>query len=248
MGGTFHLHLQQLCGTSNENLLRFVSGNPTGLIRAHRCSPECTGAWVADDLSHIVKARLMKPKDQEEGWVENFVSVPPAEDDLTNLRARGEGLTVGGAAEAVEGRERGRSSKGKKDKKKSRPKKDKKRKKEGRNSPDRGVKPKKEEKAKKEARSCSCSQVFTEQCRLEWAKAQDSGNEGAISSFCRDRTGAEREGAQEGCKEGASQRTTSPDPPRKTQRALRVRATQEQLLTTQRALNLDSKVKGRPGA
>ena len=145
--GQVHLHAN-LSGTNNENLLKYASGKPRGLVRIHRCDAHCTGDRVAEDLIHCVKARLRKSDDLEEGWIDNLVTVEPVDDDLKDLRARGEDLPAGRGAPAVEARERARSL-GKKDKKKK-DKKSRKRKKGDLSSGDNKPKEKKVVRAKRE--------------------------------------------------------------------------------------------------
>ena len=147
--GQVHLHAN-LSGTNNENLLKYASGKPRGLVRIHRCDAHCTGDRVAEDLIHCVKARLRKSDDLEEGWIDNLVTVEPVDDDLKDLRARGEDLPAGRGEPAVGARERARSL-GKKDtKKKKKDKKSRKRKKGDLSSGDNKPKEKKVVRAKRE--------------------------------------------------------------------------------------------------
>ena len=124
--GTVHL-LVEPTGTTSEALLRFYSGRPDIVLRCHRCTEECTGEVVADDLVHVQKARLMKGRSEEEPWVRNLLKADPnEEDELRDLRAR-DALRLSADVEVAKGKkpdepEKDAGSK-KKDKKKSKGKK-----------------------------------------------------------------------------------------------------------------------------
>ena len=86
--GAIHLQLEAT-GTTSEALLKFHSGQPTVLIRAHRCPEECSAERVADELIHARRARLMKGAAEEEPWARNLLNADPGgEDELRDLRAR----------------------------------------------------------------------------------------------------------------------------------------------------------------
>ena len=118
--------------TTSEALLRFYSGRPDIVLHCHRCTEECTGEVVADDLVHVQKARLMKGQSEEEPWVRNLLKADPnEEDELRDLRAR-DALRLSADVEVAKGKkpdepEKDAGSK-KKDKKKSKGKKKKKKK------------------------------------------------------------------------------------------------------------------------
>ena len=73
-----------LSGTTSENLLKYATGNAGKAMRCHRRTPTRAGERVADDLLHVSKVRLMKSREEEEGWVYNLVSVDAAEDDRSS--------------------------------------------------------------------------------------------------------------------------------------------------------------------
>ena len=134
--GAIHLQLEAT-GATSEALLKHHSGSPSTPVRCHRCPDGCSGERVADDLVHAMKARLMKPPDEEEPWARNLLVVDTGEgDELKDLRARddlrllegeskGEIKVKAGGEKVVEAKKKDK----KKDKKKGRSKKKKKKKK-----------------------------------------------------------------------------------------------------------------------
>lgn len=99
-----------LSGTTGENLLKHATGNAGKPMRCHRCTATCTGEHVADDLLHVSKVRLMKSREEEDGWVYNLMSVDAGDDDLRDVRARAEVRDTGTAGEKGDRREKARDS------------------------------------------------------------------------------------------------------------------------------------------
>ena len=158
----------KLTGTMNEELLKHQTGNPSQLVRAHRCPPDCAGDRMAADLLRAYKMRKLGLAHPEEGWARNLVVVD-ADDELGALRSRGEALApvdpgserdVEKKDEKVKKKERSSSRKRKKDRDKKKHKKSKKRKKGSGasvSSEGRGRKKTKEEEDKKRRRSSTSS-------------------------------------------------------------------------------------------
>ena len=92
--GEVHLGLK-LSGTTNESLLRYATGQAGKMVRCHRCTPLCTGERVSDDLLHVSRMRLMRDREEEDGWTHNLVIVDAGEDDLREVRARAEAKDEG---------------------------------------------------------------------------------------------------------------------------------------------------------
>ena len=171
--GQVHIHAK-LSGTNNENLLKYASGKPRELVRIHRCDAHCTGDRVAEDLIHGVKARLRRSDALEEGWIDNLVTVEPIDDELKDLRVRGEGLPADRGDPAAVARERGRSS-GKKDKKrKKKDKKGRRHKKGDRSSEEKKSKEKKIARAKKEVMRSGTSTSGTSTVDLSGRKPRSA--------------------------------------------------------------------------
>ena len=148
--GAVHLQVEAT-GTTSEALLKFHSGQPSVLIRCHRCPEECSGERVADELVHARKGRLMKGPSDEEAWVRNLLNAEPGgEDELRDLRARDDHrLSGGGEAGRVE--KAPVTEKDDKVKKKSKKKDAKKKKQKKKKASSSASVAKKEKKAKKEA-------------------------------------------------------------------------------------------------
>jgi hypothetical protein len=69
-------------GTTNEELLKWVSGNPGQPLRVHLCGERCEAKVEANDLIHAKRVRVKK-KEGEEGWSENLKGTV---DELAVLR------------------------------------------------------------------------------------------------------------------------------------------------------------------
>eukprot|EP00438_Fugacium_kawagutii_P015593 Skav229726 [mRNA] locus=scaffold49:399186:411683:- [translate_table: standard] len=123
-------------GTSDENMLRYLTGRRGTSMRVHKCKAICSGEEAADDLVHGVRGRAMTADGVEEGWVRNVSkAVPAAEDDeLMQLRARVPGGGPVGPGNGEKGPEKAEEEKDGKKAKKKKKDKDKKGKKEGKRS------------------------------------------------------------------------------------------------------------------
>ena len=87
-GGSVHLKLKPT-GTSNEELLKLVTGQPQKELRCHVCPPGCNQEEVAEDMVHVRVGRPMKAAAEEEAWVRNLEKGDgQEEDELALLRTR----------------------------------------------------------------------------------------------------------------------------------------------------------------
>ena len=87
-GGSVHLKLKPT-GTSNEKLLKLVTGQPQKELRCHVCPPGCNQEEVAEDMVHVRVGRPMKAATEEEAWVRNLEKGDgQEEDELALLRTR----------------------------------------------------------------------------------------------------------------------------------------------------------------
>ena len=73
-------------GTTHEELLKWISGNPTSKLRVHLCGKACPAKVEAKDLVHALKVRLKVTSD-EGSWAENLRGTV---DELAGLRAEGQ--------------------------------------------------------------------------------------------------------------------------------------------------------------
>lgn len=101
-------------GTNHEELLKWISGNPTENLRVHLCGRTCTNKTEAPSLVHAREIR--KKKADEGGWTENLKE---SVDELARLRREaGEaGVPPGPGAEKASEKEKERKEKRKKQKK-----------------------------------------------------------------------------------------------------------------------------------
>ena len=149
-------------GTDDDSLLQFHTGQPQVNLRLHVCGPDCNQEEVSDSLLHVKEIRKMKDESVEGGWANNLQKALPmvhpggVEDELRELRARGD-LVRGAGAEPKEDRK----EKDEKGKKKKKEEKGKKKKKKG--------KKKKESEEEKDEESDSIAQDGT-QARLACQK------------------------------------------------------------------------------
>lgn len=77
----------QVLGTQNEDLLKWATGQPGQLVRAHLCPRECAGTPHEDGLIHIKKLKRLG-RDREE-WMGNMIPEerhPPGQDELAEMR------------------------------------------------------------------------------------------------------------------------------------------------------------------
>lgn len=119
----------QLTGTTDEHVLRAFSGNREQLFRLHVCPPGCSRQESGDYYLHALKGRLAREAD-EEAWVTGLqdAGAPGGEDELEQLRKRGEALGAGGPPDPPRKRSRSpdrRSPREEKKKKKRKKDKDK---------------------------------------------------------------------------------------------------------------------------
>ena len=160
--------LLQATGTDCESLLRHCSGAPKEQLRGHLCGVACTGDRVADNLVHIKRLRLAKPRGEEDHWCRNLEAVEiPAADDLRDLREKRADLNEEKKKEKSQSRGKDRSrGRRKKEKKKERSPGKKKRKRSrtpsrGRQQKDRG-RGSKERKAADQSSSTSSMSIRTD--------------------------------------------------------------------------------------
>ena len=100
----------QVEGTTHEELLKWVTGNPGVPLRLHLCGEGCDAKLDAKDLVHAKRLRL-KRRENEEDWTENLKG---AIDELAVLRREAE------EAEPAKRKEESKKEKKKKKKKKAR--------------------------------------------------------------------------------------------------------------------------------
>ena len=149
-------------GTEDDSLLQFHTGQPQVNLRLHVCGPDCNQEEVSDSLLHVKEIRKMKDESVEGGWANNLQKALPmvhpggVEDELRELRTRGD-LVRGAGAEPKEDRKE-KDEKGKKKKKEEKGKKKKKK-----------EKKKKESEEEKDEESDSIAQDGT-QARLACQK------------------------------------------------------------------------------
>ena len=87
-GGSVHLKLKPT-GTSNEELLKLVTGQPQKELQCHVCPPGCNQEEAAEDMVHVRVGRPMKAAAEEEAWVRNLEKGDgQEEDELALLRTR----------------------------------------------------------------------------------------------------------------------------------------------------------------
>eukprot|EP00435_Cladocopium_sp_Y103_P011837 s1936_g3.t1 len=75
-------------GTDNESLLKWITGHPGEVVRAHLCGPSCPNKIDSEGLIHAKTIRMKKTSD-EGGWAENL-----KEEADENLRLREEALEL----------------------------------------------------------------------------------------------------------------------------------------------------------
>ena len=75
-------------GTTHEELLKWVTGNPSVPLRVHLCGEACEAKLDAKDLVHAKQVRLKK-KEDEGTWADNLKGTV---DELAALRREAEGV------------------------------------------------------------------------------------------------------------------------------------------------------------
>lgn len=78
----------QVEGTTHEELLKWVTGNPSVPLRVHLCGEACEAKLDAKDLVHAKQVRLRK-KEDEGTWADNLKGTV---DELAALRREAEGV------------------------------------------------------------------------------------------------------------------------------------------------------------
>jgi len=102
-------------GTDHEELLKWISGNPTEPVRVHLCGKDCKDKVEANGLIHAKELRLKK-KD-EGGWTDNLKE---SVDELAKLRREvGEENNPPGTGDGTEKREKKKKRKREKRKRSS---------------------------------------------------------------------------------------------------------------------------------
>eukprot|EP00438_Fugacium_kawagutii_P010419 Skav220419 [mRNA] locus=scaffold639:667492:669747:+ [translate_table: standard] len=111
----------KMMGTSSEALLRLQSGQPSLVMKVHRCQPGCNQAAVGENIIHCTRARRLQEVEKDEGWTRNLekAAVVDPEDELRQLREAAEALAPGmtGAGKNA-GEKAGEEKKDSKEKKK----------------------------------------------------------------------------------------------------------------------------------
>eukprot|EP00438_Fugacium_kawagutii_P026599 Skav213725 [mRNA] locus=scaffold2563:63082:64605:+ [translate_table: standard] len=111
----------KLSGTDSEALLRLQSGQPSLMVRVHRCRDGCGHESVGEEILHGLRVRKMKAVEDEEGWVRNLekVAQPDPEDELEALRRVAREGVPGPQGEAVPKKAEAEKKESEKKKKKS---------------------------------------------------------------------------------------------------------------------------------
>ena len=79
-----------LTGTTNEDMLKVATAQPSSEFKVHLCVKGCVEDETGDLVIHATKCRMIQDLSAEEDWVVNLeaVRVPPPGDELALLRAR----------------------------------------------------------------------------------------------------------------------------------------------------------------
>lgn len=116
----------ELRGSQSEEILQWHSSHPTQLFKVHCCEKDCDQTVMREDLAHATKMRKVLDLSRDVAWGTCLDRVvPPVEDEMAELRARGEGLTPGDTG-VKEDKKRRRSSSSRSRSRRRRRKKDKK--------------------------------------------------------------------------------------------------------------------------
>ena len=78
-----------LTGTTNEDMLKVATAQPSSEFKVHLCVKGCVEDETGDLVIHATKCRMIQDLSAEEDWVVNLeaVRVPPPGDELALLRA-----------------------------------------------------------------------------------------------------------------------------------------------------------------
>lgn len=98
MNGEKKVLSMELLGTQSESLIKWKGSHPGRLVEVDLCLDDC-GKVSKDGLIHCTHLRLWKDH-LEEGWMRIAEGMEvPVEDELAELRKRGEGLKEDGRGE-----------------------------------------------------------------------------------------------------------------------------------------------------